>query len=168
MGSCLIFITLFEKEIPFIFFQDNKPNPSITDKMVESVNEVLALNKSELNTIKEMLWEECKFAFAVSDYGFEPKGDETHLQAHLNGFEVLSKEDAYSKSDVKEIHIKQEYDGLNGSYSEIKINTSSDNLISIIVKNGKIIDFDDDGATLSVFDNDEQIARKRRIKILNQ
>ncbi len=167
MGNCPLFVNLFDQEIPFIFFQDHKPNPSITDKMVESVNDILALNKSEMETIKEMLWEECNFAFTVSDYGFEPEGDETHLQAHLNGFGILDKDDAYAKSEIKEIHIHQEYDELNGRYAEIKINTASENLISIIVKNGRIIDFDDD-CTLSVFDNDEQTARKRRNEILNQ
>ncbi|MBS8121999.1 hypothetical protein, partial [Candidatus Vampirococcus lugosii] len=40
-----------------------------------------------------------------------------------------------------EIHICEENDILNGCYSEIKIDSISDNLISIIIKNGKIIDF---------------------------
>lgn len=168
MGNCPIFVNLFGREISFIFFQDHKLKPSITDKMVEIVNEVLALNKSGLSIIKEMLWEECNFAFTVADYGFVPKENETHLEAHLNGFGILSKEDAYSKSKIKEIHIAQENDELNGRYAEIKVNSASDNLISVIVKNGKIIDFDDDGTYLGWFEKDEQHAQKAREKTLKE
>ena len=155
MGKCPIFVNLFDKEIPFIIFQEHKPKPSITDKMAESINEILSLDKSELGIIKELIWEECNFAFTVADYGFEPKDGETHLEAHLKGFGISNKEAAYSKSEIKEIHIAQENDKLNGRYSEIKINSASDNLISVIVKNGKIIDFDDDGTYLGSFEEDD-------------
>lgn len=168
MGNCPIFVNLFDREIPFLFFQDHKPKPSITDKMVEIVNEVLELNQSERSILKEMLWEECNFAFTVADYGFEPKGDETHLEAHLTGFGIFSKEDAYLKSEIKEIHIAQENDELCGRYAEIKINSASENLISVIVKNGKIIDFDDDGTYLGWFEKDEKHAKKAREKILKK
>lgn len=168
MGNCPIYVSLFDKEIPFIFFQEHKPKPSITDKMTECVNDLLLLNKSELGTIKEMLWEECHFAFTVADYGYEPKEGETHLEAHLNGFGIFNKEDAYSKSEIKEIHIAQENDQLDGRYAEIKINSASDNLISIIVKNGNIIDFDDDGTYLGSFEKDEQHAKKVREKTLKE
>ena len=103
-GTCLIFVNLFNKEIPFVIFQDHQAAPDITDKMCKCINEVLLLDKAELETIKNMLWEECHFAFTVADYGFEPKGGETHLEAHLRGFGISNKEeDAYLKSEVKEI-----------------------------------------------------------------
>ncbi len=164
MGTCPLFVNLFDKEISFVFFQDHQPNPDITDKMVQTINEVLALNKSELKTIQEMLWEECNFAFTVADYGFEPKDGETHLQAHLKGFGILNKEDAYAKSKIQEVNIAQENDRLSGRYAEIKIQSASDNLISVIVKNGKLIDFDDDGTYLGWFEEDERYAKKMRDK----
>lgn len=71
----------------------------------------------------------------------------------MREFEILNKEDAYKKSTIEEIHIQQNYDTLDGNYSEIKIPSATNELISVIVKNGKIIDFD--GCNLSVFDNDE-------------
>ena len=168
MGNCPIFVDLFDKEIPFIFFQEHKEKPNITEKMVNCVNDVLTLNKSELNTMQALLWEECNFAFTISDYGFEAKNGESHLQAHLDGFGISGKEDAYSKSGIKEIHIAQENDKLNGRYAEIKIDSASDNLISVIVKNGRIIDFDDDGTYLGWFEKDEQHAKKLREKTLKQ
>lgn len=167
MGKCPLFVNMFEQEISFVFFQDFKPNPSISDKMTASVNEILSLDKSELYTIKEMLYEECLFAFQVADYGCEPLAGETSLEAHLREFEIVTKEDAFAKSVVQEIHISQENDSFQGRYSEIKIDSASDNLISIIIKNGKIIDFDDDGTYLGSFEKDEQHAKKNRDNVLN-
>jgi hypothetical protein len=85
--------------------------------MLAAVNDILALEKSELETVKEMLWEECVFAFTVSDYGFEPDEGETHLEAHFKGFEISNKEDAFNKSKIQEIHIAQENDELSGRYA---------------------------------------------------
>ena len=166
MGNCPLFVNLFDKEIAFIFFQDHQPKPSITDKMIDCVNDVLGLDTSELERIKDFLWEECQFAFTVSDYGFEPESEETHLEAHLRGFEISNKDDAYSKSKVLGIYIHQESDEFEGRYAEIAIDTASDNLISIIVKNGKLIDFDDDGTYLGWFEEEEQHAKKAREKTL--
>ncbi len=166
MGTCPVYVPLFEKEIPFIFFQDSNLTPSITEKMFECVKDILALEKLELETIKEMLWEECYFAFSVTDYGCEPIAGETDLEANFREFGISNKEDAYSKSEIIEIQIAQEYDTYSGRYAEIKINSASDNLISIIVKNGKIIDFDDDGTNLGSFEEDEQYAKKAREKTL--
>lgn len=166
MGNCPLFVPLFGKKIPFIFFQEHQHKPTITDKMTECVHEILLLNISELELIKELLWEECNLAFTISDYGYEPKVGETHLEAHLRGFGIKNKEDAYSKSDIKEIHIAQENDNLEGCHSEIKIDSASENLISIIVKNGKIIDFDDDGTYVGSFEKDEKYAQKQRTIIL--
>jgi len=166
MGTCPLFVNVFSKEIPFILFQEHKPKPSITEKMTESIKDILVLEKSELDTIKKMLYEECLFAFQVADYGCEPKDGETELEAHLREFNISNKEDAFAKSEVKEIHIMQENDELLGRDSEIKIDSASDNLISIIVKNGKIIDFDDDGTYLVSFEKDEQYAKKNRTKTL--
>ena len=168
MGTCPIFIDLFGEVIPFIFLQSCEPKPNISDKMVESVNEILSLTKSDRETIKDMLWEECLFSFQVADYGFEPEEGETHLDAHLREFEISNKEDAYSKSVVQEIQISQENDGLTGRYLEIIIDSASDNLINIIVKNGKIIDFDYNGCNLKTFETDEQHAKKNRQKTLQQ
>jgi hypothetical protein len=162
MGACSLYVPIFDKEIPFIFFQDHQPEPSITDKMLDCIHDILALEISQIETIKEMLWEECIFAFTVADYGFEPDEGETHVEAHLKGFEISNKEDVFIKSQVMKVHISQENDNFMGRYAEIKIDSAADNLISIIVKNGKIIDWDDDGTYLGWFENDEQYAQRKR------
>lgn len=166
IGRCSIYVPLFDKEMTFVFIQEHMPKPTITDKMTQSVNEILALKKSELPTIKEMLYEECLFAFQVSDYGCEAKEGETDLEAHLREFEISNKEDAYAKCHIEEIFVNQENDEFTGSYGQIVIDTASDNLIHIIVKNGKLIDWDDDGCYVGFFEKDEQYAKNARKKTL--
>jgi len=166
IGSCSVFISLFDKEIPFKFIQDHRPTPTITEKMSQILNEVLAIEKTELSRVKEILYEECLFAFQVSDYGCEAKEGETDLEAHLREFEISNSEDAYDKSCIKEIYIDQENDKFIGNYAEISVDTASDNLINIIVKNGKIIDFHDNGGYVGFFEKDDQYAKKLRKKAL--
>ena len=166
MAVCPIFVNLFDRIVPFNILQEYKAKPSITDKTTACVNDILRLDKSGLETIKDMLWEECRFAFQVSDYGFEPEAGETHLQAQLKGFGISSREDTYSKCNIKEIYIYQDDDEFESRYSVISADTASDNLIDVIVKNGKIIDFDYNGTYLGWFEEDEQHAKNARAKVL--
>ena len=48
----------------------------------------------------------------------------------------------------------------------IKVGTGSENSVGIIVKDGRIVDFADDGMHLGGFDADEQHARHKRKKVL--
>lgn len=66
------------------------------------------------------------------------------------------------------MEIKAENDELVGRYAEIKTETANDNYISIIVKDGNIIDYDDDGTYLGSFEKDEQYAHHLRLKVLNE
>ncbi|MDJ1482709.1 hypothetical protein QNI16_19570 [Cytophagaceae bacterium YF14B1] len=166
IGKITLFVPLFGQSLPFVFFVENADSPTLTDKMVACVEDILALKPEDILRVKELLWEECLFAFQVADYGVDILDGETVLQAHLREFEVANAEDAYQKSEVEEIHISHENEVFKGQYAEIKINTASDNYISVIVKNGQIIDFDDDGTYLGWFDQDEQDAHKKRKKTL--
>ncbi|CAA6822715.1 MAG: Unknown protein [uncultured Sulfurovum sp.] len=47
MGTCRLFVNLFNQYIPFIFFQEHKPLPGISDRMIIALNHVMALNKDE-------------------------------------------------------------------------------------------------------------------------
>ncbi|MDJ1471152.1 hypothetical protein [Xanthocytophaga flava] len=166
IGKITLLVPLFGQSLPFVFFAENADSPTITDKMVACVDDVLALRPAAIQRVKELLWEECLFAFQVADYGVDILEGETTLQAHLREFEVANAEDAYQKSEVEEIHISSENDSFEGRYAEIKISTASYNYISMIVKNGQIIDFDDDGTYIGWFEQDEQNAHKKRSKTL--
>ncbi|CAA6809953.1 MAG: Unknown protein [uncultured Sulfurovum sp.] len=47
MGTCRLFVNLFNQYIPFIFFQEHKPLPGISDRMIIALNQVMALDKDE-------------------------------------------------------------------------------------------------------------------------
>ena len=125
MGTCRLFVNVFNQYIPVIFFQDHKPSPDISNKMIQSINDILALDENELEVIKGMLHKAYLFA--------------SNTTAESN----TSKEEVYKKSKVKEIHIDQDNDRFNSVYSEIIMSSGSNNLISVIVKNSKIICLDD-------------------------
>lgn len=168
LGHCTLFVPLFNKEMSFLFFPELFKKPTISGKMAETVNDILQIQPSELEKVKELIWEECLFSFEVGDYGFTPENGETHVEAHLRGMEISNKEDAITKSIFRDIVIHNENDKFKGRYAEISIDSASDNLISIIIKDGRIIDFDENGCYLGAFDKDELFAKRHRTAVLNQ
>lgn len=55
MGICRVFIEVLNKYIPVIFFQDHKPKPTISNTMLQSVNDILDMNIDEFNRLEEIL-----------------------------------------------------------------------------------------------------------------
>jgi hypothetical protein len=163
LGYLTLFVPLISREIDFVLFAGEETASEVTDKTTATINDVLALRPDDLGRIKELLWEECNFAFQVADYGVELEDGETSLDAHLREFRLSGPDDAFDRSDFREIHIADEF---AGRYAEIKVDTGSDNYISIIVKNGSIIDFADDGTYLGWCDDDEKKSHKARKKVL--
>lgn len=170
IGTCRLHVKLLAKEILFTFFSSDVKHPNISEKMFETLSDVLNIPADKLDLIKDLLWEECIFAFQVADYGCVPNEGETHLQAHLREFGIENREDAYQKSELSkmEIQIHCDSDNFTARYAEIKINSASDNLISIIVKNGEIIDFDDNGTYLAQFEDESTFARVKRNQVLSK
>lgn len=166
IGYTNVYVPIFGIGLAFEFFPEDGKEPKVSDKMFEAVQDVLNLPDDSLEKIKELLWEECHFSFAVSDYGCEAESGETVAEAHFRQFELHSKEDAYKRSKMERIQIHFENDALQGQYAEIKCETATDNLISVIFKNGQVIGYDD-GTYLGWFETDEQYARHKRTKTLN-
>lgn len=169
IGHVKSHIPIFEKEIEFELFSKDDTNPSISDKMLSTVEDVFNLpDDDSIEKIKNLLWEEAHFSFTVADYGCEPKEGETSKEAHFREFELNNKQDVFEKSCIKAVQIQYESDAFEGRYAEIKVESATDNLISIIVKNGKVIDYDDDGTYLGAFENDERHAHTNRKKIVSE
>lgn len=163
LGNLSLFVPLFGETIEFVLFPEPGKTPEVTDKMTAIVNDVLLLPPGQLDRVKELLWEECRFSFHVADYGVEPLEGESHEEAHFREFGIYNPEDAFAKSHIAAIHVTDE---LEGRYAAIKVKTGSQNYISLIVKNGSIIDLDDDGTYLGWFDKDEQHAHKKRQRLM--
>ncbi len=55
MGTCRLFVEVLDKYIPALFFQDHKPKPTVTDKMMKAVNDILDMDISEFDRLSEIL-----------------------------------------------------------------------------------------------------------------
>jgi hypothetical protein len=163
LGNLSLFIPLFNEPLKVVLFPADRAPAEVTDKMTAIINELLQIKQDQLGRVKDLLWEECLFAFHVADYGVEPMEGESHVDAHLREFEIGNAEDAFAKSNIKEIHVSDEF---TNRYAEIKTETGSDNYISLIVKNGRIIDFGDDGVFLGWFEEDDLYLHKKRQQLM--
>lgn len=163
LGSLSLFIPLFNKSMKVVLFPELDQAPEVTDKMTAIVNDLLQLKPEQLDRVKELLWEECEFAFTVADYGVELLEGESVVEANFRDFEIRNADDAFAKSSVTGVQV---FDRFKGRYAKINIETCSNNDISLILKNGRLIDFGDNGAHLGWFDEDEQYLHKKRQQIL--
>lgn len=168
VGYVDVLLPIFGKEIQFELFSEDDKNPTISAKMFATIEDVLNLPIDSIERIKELLWEECNFSFAVSDYGCEVREGETIKDAHFREFEINDLQDSYDKSKVEGVQITYESDELNGRYAVLLIEAVTDELLNVIIKNGKIIDYDHDGTYLGWFETDEQKRHKDRMKTLNE
>lgn len=165
LGNLTLFIPMLDAHLPVVLFPHIDADPAVTANMVETINDVLQLTPAEIPRIKALLWEEAEFAIKVTDYGgVRPQPGETREQAHFRHFGLHTPDDALAKCQIREIHVTDEY---AHRYAELKIDTATDNLVSIIIKNGRIIDFDDDGTHLGAFDDDDRHAHNLRQRTLN-
>jgi len=55
MGTCRLFIAALNQYIPTIFFQDHKPQPTISEKMLQSINDILAMTKDDFDQLNAIL-----------------------------------------------------------------------------------------------------------------
>lgn len=108
MGICRLEVPFFKQYTPFIIFQEHRPKPNISKRMVESINGILALHEHEQ-------------AFFENEF------------ANEQGYKV------------KEIHVDQDNDSLEGVYSEIIMERISGDTVQLIVKDGKIICYNNEG-----------------------
>ncbi|MBT2749225.1 MULTISPECIES: hypothetical protein [unclassified Lysobacter] len=163
LGQFELHVPMFDRPVDFVLFPADGAESVVTEGMARTVEDVLRLEPAALATIESLLWEECLFSFQVADYGVDIEPGETSLQAHLREFGVACPQDAWRKARLNEIQIS---DGHAARFAQIKFDTVANNLIGIIVKDGRIVDYDDDGTYLGWFEGDERRAHKRRQNIL--
>ncbi len=160
-GHLTLPVPLFGKPLPFVLFPADAGAAGVTDQMVATIADVLALKPAQLPLIEAMLWDEVQFTFAITDYGVEEQPGETTLQANLRDFAVTGPADALARASVQKIHISVDFDS---RFATILVDTVTDNLINIIVKNGRTIDWGYDGAHLGWFETDEQRCARDRAR----
>ena len=55
MGTCRLFVPVLNQYISVVFFQDHKPKPTISNKMLQGVNDILDMDISEFDRLEEIL-----------------------------------------------------------------------------------------------------------------
>jgi len=55
MGTCRLFVETLNQYIPAVFFQDHKPKPTISNKMLEAVNHILDMDEKEFDRLGELV-----------------------------------------------------------------------------------------------------------------
>ncbi|UZW62945.1 hypothetical protein [Lysobacter enzymogenes] len=163
LGRFERFVPMLGERVGFVLFPARGAAMAATEAMAHTVREVLALGPADLAAIQALLWEECDFSFRVADYGVDARPGESPLDAHLREFAVTGPADALARARLGEIHID---DGHSARFARLQYHTVAENLISVIVKDGRIVDYDDDGTHLPWFERDERYAHRRRRKVL--
>lgn len=163
LGRLYLSVPLFGEPVEFVLFPADGAADAATGRMARTVAEVLALGPADLERIQALLWEECDFSFRVADYGIDALPGESSLDAHLRAFGVAGPADALARARLREIHID---DGYGARFARLQYQTVAENLVSVIVKDGRVIDYDDDGTYLGWFEQDERHAQARRARTL--
>jgi len=55
MGICLVFFEVLNQYIPIIFFQEHKPTPAISDRMLQSLNTLLDIPLEIFENLKQIV-----------------------------------------------------------------------------------------------------------------
>jgi hypothetical protein len=55
MGTCRLFVETLGQYIPTLFFQDHKPKPTVSNSMLQAVNDILTMDMQEFDRLGEIL-----------------------------------------------------------------------------------------------------------------
>jgi len=55
MGTCRVFVETLNQYISTLFFQDHKPKPTVSNSMLQSVNDILDMDMNAFNRLGEIL-----------------------------------------------------------------------------------------------------------------
>ncbi len=55
IGTCRLFVSVLNQYLTVLFFQDHKPRPTISNKMLQGVNDILDMDINEFDRIGEIL-----------------------------------------------------------------------------------------------------------------
>lgn len=75
MGTCRLFVETLNQYIPAVFFQDHKPKPTISDKMLQGVNNILDMNINEFDRLAEILGVETYKNSKIKEIHFDQDND---------------------------------------------------------------------------------------------
>lgn len=146
------FAPVFKKGVNIHILTNSKH--SISDRSVRIVNDLLSLSQQHLETIKNYIWEDCKFCCDVTDYGFDVPEGKTGQQVNLEEFGVFDRDDAFEKSHLKYLLISEnDQEDYNNNYGLLTFDNGwNGHLTVVVMKNGNIVGFGDSGLYLGEYE----------------
>lgn len=75
MGTCRLFVETLNLYIPAVFFQDNKPKPTISNKMLQGVNNILDMDEKEFDRLGEIIGVEAYQQSKIKEIHFDQDND---------------------------------------------------------------------------------------------
>ncbi|SFV70940.1 hypothetical protein MNB_SV-13-206 [hydrothermal vent metagenome] len=78
MGTCRVFLEVLQKYIPIIFFQEHRPKPSISSKMLQALNDILDIEKEEFDRLESILGTEVYAQSKIKEIHIDQDNDKYH------------------------------------------------------------------------------------------
>ena len=75
MGTCRLFVETLNQYIPAVFFQDHKPRPTISNKMLEAVNHILDMDEKEFDRLGELVGVDAYQNSKIKEIHFDQDND---------------------------------------------------------------------------------------------
>ena len=158
-GKLNVYSDFFEKEIRIELFPSENnlrgTNEIFPDKMVQTVNDFLALSSDYKPLMKELLYKHCQDCCEETSYGFDLKEGETETEANFREFGVKDEDSAFQKANFHHALISE--DSLRKNRF-VKIvfypDWEEEHGCELIIKNGELLDYyGESGSHLAIFDN---------------
>jgi hypothetical protein len=133
-GTVTVPSPLFGKSAEFSFYVDTTPS-RVTKTMEKNFIGYTQFKNSELEKIKDLLWEDCLFSCNSIDCGFEKVEGKTMQESNLQNFNIKNKDDAYAQTGRMKVLMDEEDESYSNRYYTISFDVPWGDLVYIIVKN---------------------------------
>ncbi|MCE7995664.1 MAG: hypothetical protein HEP71_27040 [Roseivirga sp.] len=136
------FSQVFKKDVPFsIHFSNPGVSKILSQKTLDTINEFLALDSNEIETINKKIWNHCLRCHQTTKSSFDggKTWQEYKLEDNLRDGQIESEHDALSKTYVSEVYIDNN-NGFDDRILWLMIGTSWDveHDINFTYINGKL------------------------------
>ncbi len=126
----------------------------ISDRSFYVINDFLGLDPSQLEHIKQFLWEDCQFCCDTTSYGFDvPEGQDEAKTNHIE-FRVHSPDDALKESTLKYLLVTEDdQEHYPSNFGRLTFdNEWNGDLTTVVMKNGSIVGYGDSGLYIGKFE----------------
>jgi len=135
-----LFSELFGKEIPINISIDRDEDIVIFESTLKAVYDFQNLPKSEIENIKNQIWNHCLACFSSTKYSHDGgiTWQESKLEDNLKYGGIVDRDDALSKSEIKRIYIQNDLSIIGGFFSiQINILWDTEHGMSLLYHDGE-------------------------------